>query len=167
MYLTGEVDLPQQVVDAHVEGNLVLFVGAGASMDSPSNLPTFTELARQVARKRLMRDAVIADFGTESDTLLGHLSRDGAPVHALVAEILGNPQSLPNDNHKAIVQIAATSRVPRIVTSNFDDHLACAARDARIELGTKYTAPALPLGREFSGLVHLHGSLEGASEEMV
>lgn len=77
MYLTGEVDLPQQVVDAHVEGNLVLFVGAGASMDSPSNLPTFTELARQVARKRLMRDAVIADFGTESDTLLGHLSRDG------------------------------------------------------------------------------------------
>jgi hypothetical protein len=34
-----DVDLPTVLVEAHRTGNLVFFVGAGASIAPPSNLP--------------------------------------------------------------------------------------------------------------------------------
>ena len=37
----GGVDVPQELIDAHQRGELVIFVGAGASMSAPSNLPDF------------------------------------------------------------------------------------------------------------------------------
>ena len=40
------VDIPEEVLEAHREGKLVLFVGAGASKAAPSNLPLFDELAK-------------------------------------------------------------------------------------------------------------------------
>lgn len=49
MWITDGVELPQAVLDAHVEDNLVFFVGAGVSVDSPSGLPLFGDLARQLA----------------------------------------------------------------------------------------------------------------------
>jgi hypothetical protein len=42
------VDIPEEVLEAHREGKLVLFVGAGASKASPSNLPLFDELAKKL-----------------------------------------------------------------------------------------------------------------------
>ena len=38
------VELPEELVSAHAEGSLVLFVGAGASVETPSCLPTFEKL---------------------------------------------------------------------------------------------------------------------------
>ncbi len=40
-----EVDLPQIVIDAQKRGILVLFAGAGVSMDAPSSYPNFLNLA--------------------------------------------------------------------------------------------------------------------------
>ena len=45
----GDVDLPAELVSAQADGRLVLFVGAGASVPAPSNLPTFRELAQRIA----------------------------------------------------------------------------------------------------------------------
>lgn len=44
-----EVDVPAALVSDFRAGNLVLFVGAGASVDPPASLPTFGGLTRQVA----------------------------------------------------------------------------------------------------------------------
>ena len=170
MWITGKVDLPREVIDAHREGRLVLFVGAGASYDCPSNLQTFDELALDVAKVLGATDEVLTHFLKRPDALLGHLAtRDPQPgywpVHELVKEKLSDPASKPNENHKAIMRIAATSGVMRVVTTNFDDHLASHAGAATISIPNVYVGPALPLGRDFSGLVHLHGSvLRPASE---
>ena len=44
-----DIDVPMSVVEAHRAGDLVLFVGAGASVDPPSGLATFRELAAGIA----------------------------------------------------------------------------------------------------------------------
>ncbi len=46
-----EVEIPDALISSHAEGQLVLFVGAGASVDSPSELPTFKELTEQLYKK--------------------------------------------------------------------------------------------------------------------
>jgi hypothetical protein len=47
--MTSDVALPQALLDALTEEKLVLFVGAGASVDVPSKLPLFGGLARQLS----------------------------------------------------------------------------------------------------------------------
>lgn len=50
MWITGDVELPDEILDAHERGELVFFVGAGASLAKPSNLPAFDSLAKKLAR---------------------------------------------------------------------------------------------------------------------
>ncbi|MEA5117346.1 MAG: SIR2 family protein, partial [Propionicimonas sp.] len=45
-----------------------------------------------------------------------------------------------------------------MVTTNFDDHLWAAADAVQLKLD-RWVAPALPLGDDFLGIVHLHGSV--------
>ncbi|MGC4941737.1 hypothetical protein, partial [Kribbella sp. DT2] len=47
--LLGGVQIPAEVITAWEERNLVIFTGAGISMDPPSDLPSFLGLAAQVA----------------------------------------------------------------------------------------------------------------------
>lgn len=49
MWITKHVDLPYDLVEAHSNGRLVLFVGAGASIDAPTNQPSFGALAGELA----------------------------------------------------------------------------------------------------------------------
>ena len=43
------IDFPEQLNDAHRQGKLVVFAGAGVSIDQPSGLPDFATLALQVS----------------------------------------------------------------------------------------------------------------------
>ncbi len=45
----GEVDFPPAILAAQSEGKLVVFAGAGVSMPSPSDLPSFWKLAEMLA----------------------------------------------------------------------------------------------------------------------
>ena len=49
MWITGDVELPNEILEAYKLGELVFFVGAGASVDEPSSLPLFGGLAEQLA----------------------------------------------------------------------------------------------------------------------
>lgn len=44
-WITDQVAVPESVLDAHTEGRVVFFVGAGASVAAPSSLPLFQDLA--------------------------------------------------------------------------------------------------------------------------
>lgn len=151
-----DVNVPDELITAQREGRLVLFVGAGASVDPPSGLPTFVTLAERIAS-----ESAITFTGHDRDhpdRFLGDLDLDGpigkVDVHRRVADHIGSPTSQPNDLHRAIAALAATSPIPRVVTTNYDRHLS-------VSLGplTEFTAPALPMGDDFEGLVYLHGSL--------
>lgn len=159
-----DVDVPRELVAAARDGRLVVFVGAGASRDAPSGLPDFKQLVTHIGDQ-------VADPPTEADferpdVYLGRLEDKGVDVKGLLASAIGVPGSCPNDLHQALVRLAATCGAPRIVTTNYDSHL----EDAATELGMEfrqYCAPALPLGDDFDGIVHLHGSLRGPHNGLV
>jgi hypothetical protein len=161
VFITGDVDLPTEVLQGHADGNLVLFVGAGVSLDPPSNLMSFRSLARQVAESRHVSEVDAERFSARPDQLFGFLEDgDGSRViHQLVAGLLTPAGSEPNSNHLALIRIASSSPKFRIVTTNFDCHLSTAADAVGVRFPQEYVGPALPLGRSFDGLVHLHGSV--------
>ena len=154
VWVTSDVALPQGLLDAHTEGQLVFFVGAGASVDAPSSLPSFDALARDLARLARVpfTDGVAIDF------FLGSMPSD-FDVHVHARKLIATEASRPNSTHAALVRLAAASGPLRIVTTNFDDHLMAAATSAGIAIQDKWIGPALPLGSDFTGLVHLHGSV--------
>lgn len=155
----AEVDLPWKLIEAQREDRLVIFVGAGASVAPPSNLPSFRQLAGDIASDSYVH--VTNEELDRTDILMGDLDdRHGVDVHRRVADIIGAEESRPNALHVAIATLAASGPQIRIVTTNYDLHLS----EALQALGESFTtdiAPSLPLGDDFNGIVYLHGSLKG------
>lgn len=159
-----DVDVPSELVTAARAGDLVLFVGAGASRDEPSGLPDFRSLIKEIG-------SVVDSPPTDEDirhpdVYLGRLADDGIDVHRLVANAINKADSQPNLLHQAIVRLASVHPSPRIVTTNYDVHLTTAAVAEGLSLPV-YEAPALPVGDDFQGIVHLHGSLAQEPRRLV
>jgi hypothetical protein len=160
----SDVDIPEDLVEAARAGSLVLFVGAGASHDAPANLPDFRQLTRSIAAEAAM---VFEPVLLESpDVLLGRIDDGGVDVHQRVRAHIDTPGSAPNALHEVIVDLAAATRAPRIVTTNYDTHLTRVI-EARGLRWDEYMAPALPMGDDFEGLVYLHGSLRQESRHLI
>lgn len=162
MWITGDVEIPQTVVDAHAEGDLVFFVGAGASMGPPSLQPSFEGLAK------VMAEQAGEPFAKEGglDFFLGSLPEGFDTRRHVRDKILsGPPQFSPT--HTAITQLAATSGQFQIVTTNFDLHLENAAAAAGVTPADIWHSPALPIGSNYAGLVYLHGSVRRPPEELI
>ncbi len=75
MILNG-VDFPEQLIEAQKSGRLVVFAGAGVSVDSPSALPDFNQLAKQVALGTKEERALDEPI----DRFLGRLKANGVDV---------------------------------------------------------------------------------------
>jgi hypothetical protein len=160
MWVNDDVDLPEALLDAQLGGRLVIFAGAGVSMGPPSNLPGFDSLANQIAAGLLEPGA-----NESFDVFLGRVSSLGVDVQKSARQHLSVPGSTHRRIHDLIVDLFLAEADVRIVTTNFDPHFTTAVR-ARYPAVDIFTAPALPLGRDFRGLVHLHGSL-GRPEPLV
>jgi hypothetical protein len=139
-----------------------VFVGAGASVDPPSNLPNFAALARRIAAEASLVD----DTRTDYDVWLGELVQRNVPVHDRAKAIIGDPASKPNDLHRAIAELFESPEDVRVITTNYDPHLETVLREKFADLDV-FRAPALPLGRDFSGLVYLHGSIRQRADQLV
>lgn len=161
----GDVDMPQAVLDAAETGRLVIFVGAGASRAKPSCLPNFADLVRAIG-DRAGRAPTEDEAQHHPDIFLGRLEDGGVDVHTLVAAAIDRPGSEPNPLHAAVVAVAAACPTPRLVTTNYDLHLTSAAEAQGFDFQV-YEAPALPVGDDFDGIVHLHGSLSQPSRRLV
>ena len=174
MQLTEDVVLPRDLITAHREGDLVIFVGAGASVDPPARLPSFKELTKRLAEMACVPfEETVDDNGKkvpqeprEYDRFLGAMPKNfDLRRHAL--KLVSPPDSRPNPTHEVIMRLSAAYREPRVVTTNYDDHLAEAAAAASIDLPARWDAPFLPQGDDFSGLVHIHGSTKGERRGVV
>jgi hypothetical protein len=157
-----DVDLPQVVIDAQKRGELVLFAGAGVSMDAPSSYPNFLDLATELGGTAYPKekDELI-------DRYLGRLVEKGIPVHQRVKSRLSDPKSRPNHVHDSIIRVFGSPDAIRIVTTNFDDHFRGAAQTVYGAPPEVCRAPALPLGDDFKGIVHLHGSVLDHAKKLV
>jgi hypothetical protein len=167
--LLGDINIPEPLLTAYEEGRLVIFTGAGISVDPPSNLPLFFGLAKQVAERVQSTEYPEApEWKDHPDAFLGFLDDDEKlDIHRLVARIVTAPNSKPNPNHDALARIAAQSTA-RVVTTNYDPHLEARLRERLDDTSFEiYQAPAMPLGDDFKGLVYLHGSGAGDPERLV
>ncbi|WP_364400454.1 SIR2 family protein [Pseudarthrobacter sp. LMD1-1-1.1] len=88
-------------------------------------------------------------------------------THRHARDLIAREESTPNRTHAALVRVASSVGQFRIVTTNFDNHLLTAAVTEGIEVADTWIGPALPLGDDFTGLVHLHGSVLREPRELV
>ncbi len=161
VHLSGGVIIPPALHQALIDGNLVVFVGAGASVDPLSSLPLFDGLTAGVLNRAGSTDGPAAD--KRFDVQLGDLADRPFDVHGAVRQIIGRPDSKPNRWHKALARLFGSPDQVRVVTTNYDLHLE-AAFDGGLPV---WSAPALPLGHDFHGIVHLHGALHGPDDGWV
>ncbi len=125
-------------------------------MGKPANLPNFKCLTKLIARGtgETQKD------GETDDQFLGRLKKErGTKVHELASEILSNKNSKPNELHRDLLRLYSKTESTRIVTTNFELLFERAAQDIFDPNPEVFRAPALPLGRDFNGIVHLHGAV--------
>lgn len=152
----GSLEFDERILDALKDGKLVVFAGAGVSMGPPSNLDGFWTLAEKIARGTGLTPK------EPLDRFLGDLQHRGVAVHDRAVELLSLQGSAPTDLHRSLIRLFGAADRVKLVTTNFDVHFETAARDAFEACPEIYRAPALPLGYDFNGIVHVHGALPHA-----
>lgn len=149
----GDIDFPEPIITALKNDTLVVFAGAGVSMGPPANLPSFKVLAETLAEDTEFAHEIREPF----DRFLGKLF-DKYPQRRARVQTLLQP-SCHNDLHTHLVRLFKDRDSIRIVTTNFET-LFESASNALFETTPRiYAAPALPLGRRFNGIVHVHGEI--------
>ena len=153
MYIRG-IDFPNDIIDAVNEGNLVVFAGAGVSMGAPTLLPDFGKLTEQIA------------IGTgqsckpsECDAFLGRLKHQNINVNEIAAEKLSKMDLQHNKLHEYIIELFPDITKIKIVTTNYDNMFEQALEQMNVTNVKVYDAPALPLGNDIKGIVHIHGNV--------
>jgi SIR2-like domain len=154
MRLTEFLNLPDELLDASLAGELVVFAGAGVSMGAPARLPSFKGLAEQIGR---LSHEAMPGASEPLDVYLGRLEQSGVLVREWTRDILYRPRGHANPLHNSLINIFGPVSPIRIVTTNFDLLFERAARAVGRAVEV-FDAPALPLGDNFEGIVHLHGS---------
>ena len=152
----GKIDYCDIILDALRDENLVVFAGAGVSVGDPSNLPSFKQLANEIA---LGTGKVLSD-SVPVDRFLGQLKHYGVPVNMRAAELLSPSNSRPTSLHYNLLKFFRSKENVRIITTNFDHHFETAAESMFGGQPEVFRAPALPLGRDFKGIVHVHGAIK-------
>lgn len=156
------IDFPEPLLSALRDNRLVIFAGAGVSMGEPPRLPNFEDLTRQIAHGT-------GEERTDDeppDRFLGRLQDSGVEVHDRAGQLLSRDNLVPAPIHRDLLRCFGIDHVVRVVTTNFDSLFEDAADQVLGSEFENYSAPALPIGSGFGGLVHVHGSLHSA-ESMV
>lgn len=162
-------NVPDKLIQAHEEGRVVFFCGAGISF--PAGLPGFGKLVNSLyselgvipddVQKQALKNG---QFDTavsllESIKQTPEWRRD---VREKLSELLKPDFSSPKSTqtHKSLLRLSTTNdKKMRLITTNFDTVFQKAAEEERIEI-KEFSAPLLPVPKKrWDGLVYLHGLL--------
>lgn len=151
----AEIDFPDPLLAALRDRKLVVFAGAGVSMGEPACLPDFEGLA-----DRIVAGTGQTRQGSEPvDRFLGRLQHAGVEVHARAAQALSSGDVEPTELHRDLLRLFSGAGVIRVVTTNFDLLFEQASKSVLDSCPEVFHAPALPLGNDFDGIVHVHGAI--------
>jgi hypothetical protein len=157
-------DVPDRLVQAHEEGQIVFFCGAGISY--PAGLPGFAGLVDGLfealgENKNSAEQAAIREkrYDLAIGLLEGRIQKP-ALVRSKLPDIL-TPKDLSKpkatESHRALLTLAKTrDGETRLVTTNFD-RIFCAV-EPKLRC---FAAPLLPVPKKsrWDGIVYLHGLL--------
>lgn len=164
MHVAPTLSLPDELEQSRVAGELVVFAGAGVSMGAPARLPSFQRLARAIAERKIgwtEADAVALD------RYLGRAEAAGIDVQARAREFLSIGGS-HTPLHEDLLRLFTSRERIRLITTNFDPHFASAEQSVFPDApAPRYVGPALPPGRDFSGITQLHGALDHPHTRLV
>ena len=161
-------DIPNDLIDATIRGEVVFLCGAGVSQ--PSGFPDFCALTERIFKKLglCMSDPERHSFkqGRYEETL-GLLSRrlaDRRSLYIAVAGELDAGRATDTSSHATVLRLSCDFEGrPVIVTTNFDTLFERALNEQTGEpvadksfAGAQVPAPAAP---RFEGIIHLHGRL--------
>jgi hypothetical protein len=172
-FLPGGPALPDDLLTARDEGQVIFFCGAGISR-AKANLPDFYGLADLVVEelraaphspaRRLIAAAKsqerIAGVGglLPADRVFAILEREFlvADVRAAVARALCPTAAVDLSAHRTVLDLARDpSGATRLVTTNFD--LLFEACDPALQRRSPPHLPDPRRPRDFNGVIHLHG----------
>ncbi len=159
----AKINFPGPLLNALRDGELVVFAGAGVSMGEPACLPNFKHLAQMIAQEGVQE----LQDGEEIDRFLGRLQHEGVKVHERAAEVLFREGLEATEQHRNLLRLYPDGGPVRVVTTNFDLLFEQAAEDLFGSVPEVFRAPALPLGRQFNGIIHLHGAVSTPSEMVI
>ena len=152
----ANIEFPGPFLSALRDDELVVFAGAGVSMGEPAKLPDFAGLVKKIAEAT----GESYDEKESPERFLGKLKQRGIKVHERAAEVLLRNGLEPTSLHRDLLKLSKDSSQIRIVTTNFDTLFEQAVETAFDSTPEVYRAPALPLGRKFDGIVHVHGAID-------
>lgn len=159
----AQINFPGPLLNALRDGKLVVFAGAGVSMGEPACLPSFKNLADMIAAGT----GQALQSGEEIDRFLGRLQHEEVKVHERAAETLFRDGLESTELHRNLLRLYPDAGPVRVVTTNFDLLFEQAAENLSGSVSEVFRAPALPLGHQFNGIVHLHGAVSIPSEMVI
>jgi hypothetical protein len=175
-FITHGPDIPDALLQAHEEGRVVFFCGAGISY--PAGLPGFKGLVEQIYR---LNGTALSDIEREAfdrgqfDATLDLLERRLPGQRLAVRHALGNAlkpklrRKGAADTQAALLHLARSREgALRLVTTNFDRIFHVAAKRTG-QAFQEYAAPMLPIPKNsrWNGLVYLHGLLPEKADDTV
>jgi len=158
-------DIPERLLQAHEDGRVVFFCGAGISY--PAGLPGFEGLVRGVMQRTgeppdateddlLRQEQFDRALGLYEHRLQGGRSAVRRWLPDVLTPDLTRPRALTT--HVALLALARNRRGEiKLVTTNFDRLFEVAADRHRLPSFTVYPDP--PARARWEGLVHLHGRM--------
>ncbi len=167
-FITHGPDIPDALLQAHEEGRVVFFCGAGISY--PAGLPGFKGLVEQIYR---LNGTALSDIEREAfergqfdatlDLLERRLPGQRLAVRSKLAQALKPKlrRKGATDTQAALLRLARSREgALRLVTTNFDRIFHVAAKRTG-QAFQAYAAPMLPIPKNsrWNGLVYLHGVL--------
>jgi SIR2-like domain len=173
-FIVNGPDIPDALLQAHEEGRVVFFCGAGISY--PAGLPGFKGLVEQIYRLNgtapsdIEREALgRGQFDATLDLLERRLPGQRLAVRRKLAEALkpNLRRKGATDTHVALLRLGRSrDGALRLVTTNFDRVFHTAAKRTG-QAFQAYAAPMLPIPKNsrWNGLVYLHGLLPEKADD--
>jgi len=163
-------DIPERLLQAHEDGRVVFFCGAGISY--PAGLPGFAELVDKLYKAlgiepdEVQQAAIKAgQFDTAISLLEAQVVGGRKKVRKKLAEILTPNLSARNatTTHQALLTLSeCRNGNTRLITTNFDRLFEEVIEKNSLSI-KRYQAPLLPIPKNrWDGLVYLHGLLSPA-----
>ena len=173
-FITNGPDIPDALLQAHEEGRVVFFCGAGISY--PAGLPGFKGLVDDIyrlngaTREDIEHETYTAErYDATLDLLEHRLPGQRLAVRRALAEALKPKlrRKGVTDTHAALLRLARDrDGALRLVTTNFDRVFHVAAKRSG-QVFQAHAAPMLPIPKNsrWNGLVYLHGLLPERADD--
>lgn len=173
-FITNGPDIPDALLQAHEDGRVVFFCGAGVSY--PAGLPGFKGLVDEIYQRNGTAPSDIeraaldrGQYDATLDLLERRLPGQRLAVRRALAEALKPHLRRKGaiDTHAALLRLARDrDGALRLVTTNFDRVFHVAAKRSAQVLEA-HAAPMLPIPKNsrWNGLVYLHGLLPEKADD--